>query len=247
MMKDLLSRLKPFLKLLLTLVSLLSIYVCISILEGSTSIPVPFHFKPDAFEKLLSLSTTILAALLTWITFQVDIELFSGPEVVAFGYVETFCKNVVDKFNLKPCYIFILEHLAELNRPEDYVTEIQNKGLNCTFDPKTRVHTVVNPANKKQAYLDFPSTLKNLAKVAGKDERYKNKNSLEENLIRSFKKHVERELGITYKGKGIWQKLDRVFRSGKRVLEERSDLVPFYFAEPTAIRNEPLAGFKQLE
>src|SRR6516225_4592348 len=130
MMKDLLSRLKPFLKLLLTVVSLLSIYVCISILEGCTRIPVPFHLKPDTFEKLLSLSTTILASLLTWITFKVNIELFSGPEVAAFGYVETFCKSVVDKFNLKPCYIFIPEHLVELNRPDDYVTEIQNKGLN---------------------------------------------------------------------------------------------------------------------
>ena len=242
-MKNLFAKLKPFIQTLSVLVSLLTIYVAVAALADSSLLPIPFKEKPEKFSKILSVATSLLSSFLTWLSFRVNIEMFSGPEVAAVGYHETFCQKVARGFNLLPCYIFLPEKLAQLTSVDDFIAKIKEKKLNCEYDNKSRIYTVTNASGRK-AYLDFPTTLKNLGIVASNEGKFKKSDSLEKDLISNFKKNLESRLAITYKKKGVWQKFKECF-GAKKDKPERTDTVPFFFIDPTMILNDPDAGFSK--
>jgi hypothetical protein len=241
-MKNVLAKLKPAIQILLVIVSILALYVAIATIANASWLPIPFKLRPDTVAKILSTATTLLSALLTWIVFRVDIEMFSGSEVAAVGYYETFCQRVVEKNSLKPCYIFIPEKLAQLRAETDFITAIKNKNLGCDYDEVFRVYVVKNASGGK-AYLDFPSTLKNLAIVAEQSGKLKKRDKLESDLISGFQKHLEKKHGMTFKKKGIVLKIKDVLKHEKTSLE-RTDPIQFYFINPKKISEEADAGFK---
>jgi len=240
-MKNLLAKLKPIIQTLSVLVSLLTIYVAVAALADSSLLPAPFKEKPEKFSKILSVATSLLSSFLTWLSFRVNIEMFSGPEVAAVGYHETFCQKVARGFNLLPCYIFLPEKLGQLTSVDDFIARIKERKLNCEYDGKSRIYTVTNARGGK-AYLDFPSTLKNLGIVASSEGKFRKSDSLEKDLISNFKKNLESRLSITYKRQGVWRKIKECF-GAQKTRPERTDAVPFYFIDPTMILNEPNAGF----
>jgi hypothetical protein len=243
-MKNLLAKLKPVIQVLLVVVTITSLYVALATLVNASWFPVPFKVKPDTVAKILSTATTLLSGLLTWIAFRVNIEMFSGSEVAAGGYYETFCQKVVENNSLKPCYIFIPDKLAQLRAENDIVAAIKSKNLSCDYDKNFRVYIVKNSKGEK-AYLDFPSTLKNLAIVAEKSGKLEKSSSLEVELISGFQKQLEKKHGMTFKAKGTFRKIKELF-GGKKAARERTDAIQFYFINPDMIRDDAEAGFKKL-
>jgi hypothetical protein len=241
-MKNLLSKLKPLIRLLLTLISLATIYVAIAALFDSWGLPIPFKNKPDQFSKVLTVSASLLTGLLTWVSFRVNIEMFSGPEVAAVSYYETFCKKVIRGSGLLPCYIFIPERLVQLDAVEDFIGKIEKKKLTCIYDDKRRIYVVTNTRGEK-VYLDFPSVLRNLGLVASSEGKFKKSDSLEKDLISNFQKCLESKLSIVYKKPGFFGGIKRWFGI-QEAKHERTDEVPFYFIDPKAIINDPHAGFR---
>lgn len=242
-MKNLIAKLKPVIQTASVLVSLLTIYIAVAALAETPALPIPFKAKPEMFSKFLSVATLLLSSLMTWISFHVHIEMFSGPEVAAMGYYETFCQKVARHFGLLPCYIFLPDKLPQLNHVEDFITKIKEKQLNCEYDAKHRIYTITNSSGGK-AYLDFPSTLKSLGLVAASEGKFKKSASLERDLISNFKKSLESKLSIIYKKRSRWSKVVEFFKREK-TKPERVDAVPFFFINPSTILNESDAGFRK--